>query len=220
MKKYSPAAMLHPKTGASSPAARRIVMLAAAAAFMVLNAVLLSCAGSGYADPAPGPEGGPTGASASAGSSDADGPAAPGSSEREGPVSTSPDESWFLVTEVNGDTRHYTVYIDTSTIQTVDGEVMSWSKLIFPEDQKDSDGLTYREVRIASAINCEKRTYMYSASKFYDALGRMVYHESIETPRSPIPGGTVSEYIANFVCGYTPPAPSGGSAPPPSKKSP
>ncbi|MEZ4548621.1 MAG: hypothetical protein R3B51_13305 [Thermodesulfobacteriota bacterium] len=94
---------------------------------------------------------------------------------------------------------------------------MSWSKLVFPEDQKDSDGLTYREVRIASAINCDKRTYMYSASKFYDALGRMVYHESIETPRSPIPGGTVSEYIANFVCGYTPPASSGGSAPPPSK---
>jgi len=189
-------------------------VLAAAAVFAMLNVVLLSCAGSGYADSAPS---GSTGATASAGSSDADGAASSGPSGQEGPVSTSPDESWFLVTEVNGDTRHYTVYIDTSTIQTVDGEVMSWSKLVFPEDQKDSDGLTYREVRIASAINCEKRTYMYSASKFYDALGRMVYNESIETPRSPIPGGTVSEYIANFVCGYTPPAPSGGSAPPPSK---
>lgn len=192
-------------------------MLAAAAVFAILNIMLLSCTGSGYAGSAPELESSSTGASASSGASDADGSSSAVPSEQEGPVSTSPDESWFLVTEVNGDTRHYTVYVDTSTIQTVDDEVMSWSKLVFPEDQKDSDGLTYREVRIASAINCDKRTYMYSASKFYDALGRMVYHESIETPRSPIPGGTVSEYIANFVCGYTPPASSGGSAPPPSK---
>ncbi len=216
MKRNSPTATLHTKTYAFPPAARRVVMLASAAAFAILNVLLLSCTGSGYADSAPDLESGSTGASASAGSSEADG-SATGSSGQEGPVSVSPDESWFLVTEVNGDTRHYTVYIDTSTIETVDGEVMSWSKLVFPEDQKDSDGLTYREVRIASAINCTKRTYMYSASKFYDALGRMVYHESIETPRSPIPGGTVSEYIANFVCGYTPPASSVGLAPPPSK---
>jgi len=217
MKRNSLTAMLHPKTNASSPASRGVVILAAAAAFAILNIMLLSCTGSGYASSAPDLESGSKGASASAGSSDADGSASAGASEQEGPVSTSPDESWFLVTEVNGDTRDYTVYVDTSTIQTVDDEVMSWSKLVFPEDQKDSDGLTYREVRIASAINCDKRTYMYSASKFYDALGRMVYHESIETPRSPIPGGTVSEYIANLVCGYTPPASSGGSAPPPSK---
>ena len=216
MKKNGIKATLHPKADAISPAVRGIVMLAAVAAFAILNVMLLSCTGSGYAGSAPDMDSGSTGASASSGSSDADGSAG-GSSEREGPVSASSDESWFLVTEVNGDTRHYTVYIDTSTIQTVDDEVLSWSKLVFPEDQKDSDGLTYREVRIASAINCTKRTYMYSASKFYDALGRMVYHESIETPRSPIPGGTVSEYIANFVCGYTPPASSGGSAPPPSK---
>ncbi|MCL4245130.1 MAG: hypothetical protein KJ002_08385 [Candidatus Dadabacteria bacterium] len=213
MKKTGPTATLHPKT-AISPQVRRIFVLAAAAAFAMLSVALLSCTGRGYADPVPGSDGGSTAASARAGSSGADGSAAPGSS---GPVSASDDESWFLVTEVKGDTRNYTVYIDTSTIQTVDGEVMSWSKLVFPDDQKDSDGLTYREVRIASAINCTERTYMYSASKFYDALGRMVYNESIETPRSPIPGGTVSEYIANFVCGYTPPAPSGGSAPPPSK---
>jgi hypothetical protein len=164
--------------------------------------MLLSCTGRGYADPVSDPDddtGRTTVRTASSG--------------QEGPVSSSPDESWFLVAEVKGDTRNYNVYVDTTTIQTVDDEVMSWSKLVFPEDQKDSDGLTYREVRIASAINCTQRTYMYSASKFYDALGRMVFHETIETERSPIPGGTVSEYISNFVCGYKPPASPGGSAP-------
>ncbi len=114
------------------------------------------------------------------------------------------EDSWFLVTEVGGD-RDYKVYVDTDTVETIDGEVMSWSKLVFDEDRKDSDGLVYREVRIASAIDCEKRTYMYLSSKFYDSLGKMVYMENIATNRSPIPAGTVSAFIADFVCGYKPP---------------
>lgn len=208
MKKPRPMATLY-TNNASSPAAGSGILLSAAAAVLaLLGIMLLSCTGRGYADPVSTPDDpGRTTVRAA-------------SSESGGPVSASPDESWFLVAEVKGDTRNYNVYVDTSTIQTVDGEVMSWSKLVFPEDQKDSDGLIYREVRIASAINCAQRTYMYSASKFYDALGRMVFHETIETERSPIPGGTVSEYIANFVCGYKPPASTGGSAPPPSTKSP
>lgn len=118
----------------------------------------------------------------------------------------SPDEeeSWFLVTEINGD-RNYAVFVDTSTINTIDGAVHSWSKLVFEEDQKDSDGLVYREVRIASAINCENRKYMYLSSKFYDSLGKMVYMENISNNWSDIPGGTVSEHIADFVCGNQPP---------------
>lgn len=115
------------------------------------------------------------------------------------------EESWFLVTEMDGD-RNYAVFVDTSTVDTIDGAVHSWSKLVFEEDQEDSDGLVYREVKIASAINCEKRTYMYLSSKFYDSLGKMVYTENLSSADwSAIPGGTVSEHIANFVCGYQPP---------------
>lgn len=208
MKKTRLTATLHTNNASSPAAGLGILLPAAAVALALLGVMLLSCTGRGYADPVSGPD-------------DSDRTTArAASSEFDGPVSASPGESWFLVAEVKGDTRNYNVYVDTSTIQTVDDEVMSWSKLVFPEDQKDSDGLIYREVRIASAINCAQRTYMYSASKFYDALGRMVFSESIETERSPIPGGTVSEYIANFVCGYKPPASTGGSAPPPSTKSP
>ena len=46
---------------------------------------------------------------------------------------------------------------------------------------------------------------MYESSKFYDSLGKMVYMENVSTNWSDIPGGTVSEHIANFVCGYQPP---------------
>lgn len=205
MKKTRSTATLCPDNSASQAGGFRIAALAATAALALLHIMLVSCTGKGYAD-TPAERRDASSQTASLAS--------------EGPVSNSPGESWFLVTEVKGDTRDYNVYVDTSTIQTVDDEVMSWSKLVFPEDQKDSDGLIYREVRIASAINCAQRTYMYSASKFYDALGRMVFSESIETERSSIPGGTVSEYIANFVCGYKPPASPGGSAPPPSTKSP
>ena len=166
---------------------------------VILLTVLASCGGREFAaDPVSSSEARAQGQSAS----DADdGQAAAGGTET---ASIDKDESWFLVTEVKGD-RDYDVYVDTSTIDTIEGEVMSWSKLVFDADQKDSDGLLYREVMIASSINCEEKTYMYMSSKFYDSLGKMVYVENIATNRNPIPGGTVSEIIANFVCGYKPP---------------
>ena len=113
------------------------------------------------------------------------------------------EDTWFLVTDVNAE-REYAVYVDTSTIQTIDGEVYSWSRLVFNADQKDSDGLVYREVIISSAIDCGKKTYSYKSSKFYDSLGRMVYMENIATNMSKIPEKSVSGHIADFVCGYDP----------------
>jgi Surface-adhesin protein E len=112
-------------------------------------------------------------------------------------------DSWFLVTDVKAE-RKFTVYVDTSTIDTIDGEVYSWSRLVFDEDQKDSDGLVYREVLIASAIDCAANTYAYKSSKFYDSLGKMVYMENVGTNKSKIPENSVSHYIADFVCGYKP----------------
>ncbi len=111
------------------------------------------------------------------------------------------EDTWFLVTDVNAE-REYAVYVDTSTIQTIDGEAYSWSRLVFNEDQKDSDGLVYREVMISSAIDCGKRTFSYKSSKFYDSLGRMVFMENIATNMSKIPEKSVSGHIADFVCGY------------------
>ncbi len=113
------------------------------------------------------------------------------------------ENSWFLVTDVNAE-REFAVYVDTSTIQTIDGEVYSWSRLVFDADQKDSDGLVYREVIISSAIDCAKKTYSYKSSKFYDTLGKMVYMENIATNMSKIPENSVSGHIAHFVCGYDP----------------
>jgi hypothetical protein len=114
------------------------------------------------------------------------------------------EDTWFLVTDVNAE-REYAVYVDTSTIQTIDGEVYSWSRLVFNADQKDSDGLVYREVIISSAIDCEKKTYSYKSSKFYDSLGKMVFMENIATNMSKIPENSVSGHIADFVCGYDTP---------------
>ena len=113
------------------------------------------------------------------------------------------EDTWFLVTDVNAE-REYAVYVDTSTIQTIDGEVYSWSRLVFDEDQKDSDGLVYREVMISSSINCVSKTYSYKSSKFYDSLGRMVFMENVATNASKIPGNSVSGHIADFVCAYNP----------------
>lgn len=113
------------------------------------------------------------------------------------------EDTWFLVTDVNAE-REYAVYVDTSTIQTIDSEVYSWSRLVFNADQKDSDGLVYREVIISSAIDCGKRTFSYKSSKFYDSLGRMVFMENIATNMSKIPENSVSGHIADFVCGYDP----------------
>lgn len=127
------------------------------------------------------------------------------------------DDTWSLVTDVNSE-RQFDVYVDTSTIQTIDGEVYSWSKLVFKEDQKDSDGLVYREVMISSAIDCAKNTYSYKSSKFYDALGRMVFMENIATNESEIPAKSVSRHIADFVCGYDPDAAKKASSPPAKSK--
>lgn len=112
-------------------------------------------------------------------------------------------DAWFLVTNVDAE-RKYKVYVDTSTIQTIDGEVYSWSKLVFDNDQHDTDGLVYREVMISSAIDCAKNTYSNKSSKFYDSLGRMVYMENIGTNSTEIPDQSVSRHIADFVCGYNP----------------
>ena len=113
------------------------------------------------------------------------------------------EDTWFLVTDVNSE-RKFSVYVDTSTIQPIEGEIYSWSKLVFKEDQKDSDGLVYREVMISSSINCAGKTYSYKSSKFYDSLGRMVFMENIATGKSKIPENSVSGNIADFVCGYNP----------------
>lgn len=123
------------------------------------------------------------------------------------------DDTWSLVTDVNAE-RKFDVYVDTSTIQNIEGEVYSWSKLVFKEDQKDSDGLVYREVMISSSIDCAKNTYSYKSSKFYDSLGRMVYMENIATNKSDIPSKSVSRHIADFVCGYDPNAAKKAATPP------
>ena len=111
------------------------------------------------------------------------------------------DDTWFLVGGVTGD-RPYSVFVDPETIENKDGLVHSWSRLRFEDTQRDEDGLGYQEVQIASDVDCENRTYSYTDSKFYDALGRLV--ESQRTPYEPAPivDGTVSAQIADFVCGY------------------
>jgi hypothetical protein len=127
------------------------------------------------------------------------------------------DDTWSLVTDVNAE-RKFDVYVDTSTIQNIEGEVYSWSKLVFKEDQKDSDGLVYREVMISSSIDCAKNTYSYKSSKFYDSLGKMVYMENIATNKSEIPSKSVSRHIADFVCGYDPNAAKKAATPPAKSK--
>jgi len=127
------------------------------------------------------------------------------------------DDTWSLVTTANAE-RKFDVYVDTSTIQSIEGEVYSWSKLVFKDDQKDSDGLVYREVMISSSIDCAKNTYSYKSSKFYDSLGKMVYMENIETNKSEIPGKSVSRHIADFVCGYDPGAAKKAANPPAKSK--
>ncbi|MFI5324357.1 MAG: surface-adhesin E family protein [Thermodesulfobacteriota bacterium] len=119
------------------------------------------------------------------------------------PAASHDSESWFLVKNVKAE-RKFALYVDTSTINTIDGEVYSWSRLIFDEDQKDTDGLIYREVLIASAIDCAGNTYAYKSSKFYDSLGKMVYMENVGTNKSKIPENSVSRYVSDFVCGYNP----------------
>lgn len=111
------------------------------------------------------------------------------------------EDSWFLVGGVTGE-RAYSVFVDPETIVNRDGLINSWSKLEFERTQRDEDGLAYQQVQIASDVDCERRTYSYTDSKFYDALGRLV--ERQRTPYEPLPiiDGTVSAKIADFVCGY------------------
>ncbi len=186
-----------------------------AALFLALcmTAPILSCAGKEIEEPVVNTDAVTPGTSVAANVSerDSDGapvPAEPGAlptlppSEHVAPASRDSD-AWFLVTDVNAE-RKFAVYVDTSTINTIEGEVYSWSRLVFKEDQKDTDGLVYREVMIASAINCGEKTYAYKSSKFYDSLGKMVYMENIGTNKSPIPANSVSATIEEFVCGYNP----------------
>jgi hypothetical protein len=173
-------------------------------------AAIVSCAARESAEPVINTEAVTPGASAAGGGSDSR-TAAPEDAEAHGlmppgshvAAASRDDDSWFLVTDVNSE-REFEVYVDTSTIQTIDDEVYSWSKLVFDKDQRDSDGLVYREVVISSAIDCAKNTYSYKSSKFYDSLGRMVFMENIATNKSEIPSKSVSRHIADFVCGYDP----------------
>lgn len=111
------------------------------------------------------------------------------------------DDSWFLVGGVIGD-RAYSVFVDPDTIESENNLTNSWSKLEFEKSQRDEDGLSYKEVRISSTVDCENRTYSYKDSKFYDSLGRLVESQPAPYEPKPIVDGTVSSKIADFVCGY------------------
>lgn len=110
-------------------------------------------------------------------------------------------DPWFLVAEVKGE-RVYSVFVDTGSIEEGSSGVESRNKLVFEESQRDRDGLLYREVSIDSSIDCIEKTYTYNTSKFYDSIGRLVYHEDITNNRTAITPDTLSAYIADFVCGY------------------
>ncbi len=114
---------------------------------------------------------------------------------------SSKDDSWFLVGGVTGD-RAYSIFVDPQTIETKKDLITSWSKLKFEGTERDNDGLLYKEVRINSSVDCERRTYSYTDSKFYDALGRLVENQVVLYDPQPIIEGTVSAKIADFVCGY------------------
>jgi hypothetical protein len=114
---------------------------------------------------------------------------------------SSKEDSWFLVGGVTGQ-RAYSVFVDPQTIETKKDLVTSWSKLKFEETEHDTDGLSYKEVLINSSVDCERRTYSYTDSKFYDALGRLVESQPAPYEAQPIIEGTVSAKIADFVCGY------------------
>jgi hypothetical protein len=182
---------------------------------LCLASPFISCGGKEVKEPAVNKTAGTTGTSASESEGKSESGAASDSSRMKfaelstehppGHIAPSSldSESWFLVTKVNAE-RKFTVYVDTSTINTIDGEVYSWSKLVFDEDQKDTDGLVYRDVLIASAVDCTRKTYEYKSSKFYNSLGKMVYMENIEGKTSKIPANSVSNQVAEFVCGYNP----------------
>ncbi len=115
--------------------------------------------------------------------------------------STIKEDTWLLIGGVTGE-RPYSVFIDPETIQSEKGLVTSWSKLKFEKSQLDDDGLSYKSVQINSAIDCDKRTYSYTDSKFYDFIDRLVESQPAPYEAQPIVDGTVSATIADFVCGY------------------
>lgn len=116
------------------------------------------------------------------------------------------EENWFLVAEIT-EPKFYKVYVDTTSLREEEGGRESLARMVFFDDQKDSDGMTYREVHIVSVIDCPARTYSYKSSKFFDGLGKMVYQENIGENESEITENSVSAHIADFVCGYEPPEP-------------
>jgi len=203
---------------------RRILRAAVLIQALLIAVLVISCAARETEGPAAGTDAVTPGTTAAASELERSPVADQGTGQAtqppSGPVIASAsrdDNTWTLVTDVNAE-RKFDVYVDTSTIQTMDGEVYSWNKLVFKEDQKDSDGLVYREVMISSAIDCAKNTYSYKSSKFYDALGRMVYMENIATNKSEIPAKSVSRHIADFVCGYDPAAAKKAVIPPAKSK--
>jgi Surface-adhesin protein E len=111
------------------------------------------------------------------------------------------EDTWFLVGGVSGE-RPYSVFVDPETIESKNDLVISWSKLEFEKSQLDEDGLSYQSVQINSAIDCDKRTYSYTDSKFYDSITRLVDSQPAPYEALPIIDGTVSATIADFVCGY------------------
>ncbi|TFG75875.1 MAG: hypothetical protein E4H21_07755 [Thermodesulfobacteriales bacterium] len=111
------------------------------------------------------------------------------------------EDAWFLVGGVSGE-RPYSVFVDTETIESKNDLTISWSKLKFEKSQLDEDGLSYQSVQINSAIDCDKRTYSYTDSKFYDSISRLVDSQPAPYEALPIIDGTVSATIADFVCGY------------------
>ncbi|MEM7009193.1 MAG: surface-adhesin E family protein [Thermodesulfobacteriota bacterium] len=111
------------------------------------------------------------------------------------------DDNWFLVGGVTGE-RAYSVFVDPDTIEDNNGLISSWSRLEFENSQRDQDGLSFKEVRIESEVDCNARTYSYTDSKFYDSLGRLVEQQPAPYEPQPIVDGTVSSQIADFVCGY------------------
>ena len=98
--------------------------------------------------------------------------------------------------------RAYSVFVDTNSIESQNGLVNSWSKIELKQSERDSDGLSYKEVQISSSVDCENRTYSYTDSKFYDTLGRLVENQAVPYDPQPIIADTVSATIADFVCGY------------------
>lgn len=115
--------------------------------------------------------------------------------------STIKEDTWLLVGGVTGE-RPCSVFVDPETIESENDLVTSWSKLDFEKSQLDEDGLSYKSVQINSAIDCDKRTYSYTDSKFYDFIDRLVDSQPAPYEAQPIIDGTVSATIADFVCGY------------------